>query len=76
MPRTKYVLKTDWEDCSVAGIHELVCSCGTTVLKESTVSADKIVECPNCSAKYQFTWIGMTIKRVKPGKPKAHWKGE
>jgi len=60
--------RTGWEDSECASVEELICSCGTDLLKgygEFTASHEEIVDCPKCGKKYQFIWEGMTIQEVK-----------
>lgn len=62
---------TGWEDSEISSVETLVCSCGTNLLEGYpyyTASHEKTIECPNCGSKYQFIWMGMTIKKVESGK--------
>lgn len=63
------VFTTGWEDGECCSVTELTCSCGTNLLEgydksDYTASHEETTECPKCGSKYQFIWVGMTIKRI------------
>ena len=58
-----------WDGNRNTQVTALVCVCGKDLLKEfaqdNIVSHEEIVECLSCGRRYQFIWIGMTVKELR-----------
>lgn len=62
------IFQPGWEDSEICSVDKLICSCGTDLLEGYTdfiARHELTIECPKCRNKYQFIWMGMTIKQVK-----------